>query len=83
MRPIIETINSIIGGQSGSPQYQELIKKAYQDPEVQSFLRKHRAELSDEQIKRGGSDLHCPRLYPPAGRQRRPNRRRLCTDRSA
>ena len=27
MRPIIETINSIIGGQSGSPQYQELIKK--------------------------------------------------------
>ena len=55
MRPIIETINSIIGGQSGSPQYQELIKKAYQDPEVQSFLRQHRAELSDEQIKRGGS----------------------------
>ena len=50
MRPIIETINSIIGGQSGSPQYQELIKKAYQDPEVQSFLREHRAELTDEQI---------------------------------
>ena len=48
MRPIIETINSIIGGQSGSPQYQELIKKAYQDPEVQSFLRQHRAELSDD-----------------------------------
>ncbi|MFJ6941360.1 MAG: primosomal protein DnaI [Limosilactobacillus mucosae] len=58
MRPIIETINSIIGGQSGSPQYQELIKKAYQDPEVQSFLRKHRAELTDEQIKRGGSKLY-------------------------
>ena len=58
MRPIIETINSIIGGQSGSPQYQELIKKAYQDPEVQNFLRKHRAELTDEQIKRGGSKLY-------------------------
>ncbi|MFR0609902.1 primosomal protein DnaI [Limosilactobacillus mucosae] len=58
MRPIIETINSIIGGQSGSPQYQELIKKAYQDPEVQNFLREHRAELTDEQIKRGGSKLY-------------------------
>ena len=58
MRHIMETINSIIGGQSGSPQYRELIKKAYQDPDVQKFLREHRNELSNEQIERGSSKLY-------------------------
>lgn len=82
MRPIIETINSIIGGQSGSPQYQELIKKAYQDPEVQSFCVSTALNCLMSRSSGAGqnfmsstmkdaapksSDQHCSRLYPSAG----------------
>lgn len=58
MRSINDTINSIMGGQSKSPSYQELVKAAFQDPGVQKFLRQHRDELTNEQMRRGTAKIY-------------------------